>query len=99
MAVTTYKTLTTCKPGYLVPFFPKVNDDIRRSARTLTVAASSSFALPQINTSTYENSFSYMAMKLWDTLPCPIRLKPSITAFKEAIFKYLLSKMSDISGV
>ena len=68
MAVTTYKTLTTCKPGYLVPLFPKVNDGIRRSARTLTVAASSSFALPQINTFTYENSFSYMAMNLWDTL-------------------------------
>ena len=97
MAVTTYKILTTGKPGYLVPCFPKVNDDIRRSARSLTVAASSSFALPQINTTTYENSFSYMAMKLWDTLPCPVRLKPSIAVFKEALFKYLLSKMNDIS--
>ena len=97
MAVTTYKTLTTGKPGYLVPFFPKVSTDIRRSARSHTVAASSSFDLPQISTSTYENSFSYMAMKLWDTLPCPIRLKPSINAFKAALFQYLLDKSSDVS--
>ena len=48
MAVTTYKILTDCKPGYLVPFFPKVTTDIRRSARSHTVAASSSFDLPQI---------------------------------------------------
>ena len=99
MAVSTYKILTECKPGYLVPFFPKVSTDIRRSARSHTVAVSSSFDLPQISTSTYENSFSYMAMKLWDTIPCPIRLKPSINTFKPALLKYLLDKTSDVSNV
>ena len=66
---------------------------------SITVAASCSLDLPQISTSTYDNSCSCMAIKLWDTIPCPIRLNPSIDAFKAVFFKYLLEKTSDVSDV
>ena len=91
MLVFTYKLFTTDRPSYLVSLFPKPNDDLRRSKRTLTVATSSSFDLPTPSTTTFENSFCYQAMRLWDTVPCNIRLKPSASTFKNAVFDYLLN--------
>ena len=64
MFVFMYKIFTIEKPSYLLALFPKPKSDLRRSERTLTVAASSSFDLPTISTSAMENSFSYQAMKL-----------------------------------
>ena len=85
MFIFLHKIFTIERPSYLLSLFPKPKTDIRRSNRTLAVAASSAFDLPTPSTTTFENSFSYQAMKLWDTLPCTIRLKPSINSFKNAV--------------
>ena len=94
--VFTYKLFTTEKPNYLLSLFPKPKDDLRRSKRTLTAAVASSFDLPTPTTSTFENSFSYQAMILWDTIPCKIRLKPSLSTFKSAMYEYLLNLSTNI---
>lgn len=87
MCIITYQILTASKPSYLVPFFPPLSDDIRRSKRNET----SAFCIPTTTTSTFTKGFSIQAMKLWDSLPCQIRLKPSVSSFKDALFDYLIS--------
>ena len=96
MFVFLYKIFTIERPSYLLPLFPKPKADIRRSNRTLAVAASSAFDLPTPSTTTFENSFSYQAMKLWDTLSCRVRLNPSINSFKSALFEYLLNMKANL---
>ena len=96
MFVFLYKIFTIERPSLFLSLFPKPNTDLRRSNRALAVADSSAFDLPTPSTTTFENSFSYQAMKLWDTLPCIIRLKPSINSFKSAVFNYLLQIKADL---
>ena len=96
MFVFLYKIFTIERPSYLLSLFPKPKAYIRRSNRTLAVAASSAFDFTTPSTTTFENSFSYQAMKLWDTLPYKVRLKPSINSFKSAVFEYLLNKKANL---
>lgn len=86
IATITYQILSTSKPSYLVSLLPPLSQDIRRSERTQT----SAFAIPTATTSTFSKGFTIQAMKLWDSVPCTIRLKPSISSFKDALFDYLI---------
>lgn len=86
MAVLTYQILKASKPSYLVPFFPPLSDDIRRSKRN----EASAFNIPMASTATFAKGFSIQAMKLWDSIPSNIRLKPSISSFKDALLDYFI---------
>lgn len=87
LAVILYQILATSKPPYLTAFFPPLSESIRRSERN----NSSSFNIPTARTTTYANGFSLQAMRLWDSIPHTIRLKPSIPSFKDALLEFLLN--------
>lgn len=90
MALVTRQVLTQAKPSYLLPLFPRVGDEVRRSTRNKSDTSTSSFDIPTPSTVTLEKSFSQQSMKLWDILPCDIKLKATIGTFKDALYSYLL---------
>ena len=85
MAIQVYKIKKGKAPGYLGDLFraQSSNYEMRDNQRMI---------LPGFNTISYgKNSFSYMGAKIWNNIPIATRNSVSLSTFKSALTKWLLT--------
>ena len=88
LCVLTYKSLHNLAPPYLaellVPYIPP---------RSLRSSNSCRLTVPLLKSASGRRSFSYAAPTLWNSLPLPIRLAPSLSTFCSALKTFLFPSL------
>jgi hypothetical protein len=84
LATITYKTLHIKQPSYLLDLLQYHNP-----SRSLRSASQHLLTIPRIDSANGRRSFSFSAPSIWNSLPLPIRLSPTLSTFRSSIKTHL----------